>query len=315
LGEIATAVGIMGGLGALLGGVLAVSHRFLAVPEDPRLERVEEMLPGTNCGACGEPGCHAFATRLTEGELEPSRCTVSSAEGIAQIADFLGVDAGHREKTVARLHCAGGRAQAKQIAAYEGMESCRAAALVSGGGKGCSWGCLGRADCAEACTFDAIHMNANGLPVVDVDKCTSCNDCVEVCPRDLFEILPVTQPLLVQCRVPLAGDEARALCTVACDACGKCAQDAPDDLIRMIGNVPLSDAGHPVDSRPAVRGGRTCHGVMLSGDASPGAPGERRRRGGPSRTACATGGRPWTRWSAPRARRRSRICPRRWASP
>jgi len=252
LGDIATAVGIMGGLGTLLGGVLAVSHRFLSVPEDPRLERVEEMLPGTNCGACGEPGCHAFATRLVALEVAPSNCTVSSPDGIAAIADFLGVDAGHREKTVARLHCAGGRAQARQIAEYEGMESCRAAALVSGGGKGCSWGCLGLADCAEVCTFDAIHMNANGLPVVDVDKCTSCNDCVEVCPRDLFEILPVSQPLLVQCRVPLAGEEARALCSVACDACGKCAQDAGDGLIRMIRNLPVVAAERGAEAHPSA---------------------------------------------------------------
>lgn len=252
MGEIVTAVGIMGGLGTLLGGVLAVSHRFLAVPEDPRLERVEEMLPGTNCGACGEPGCHAFATSLLAGANTPAQCTVSSPDGIAAIASFLGVDAGHREKTVARLHCAGGRAQAKQIAAYEGMENCRAAALVSGGGKGCSWGCLGLADCARACTFDAIHMNGNGLPVVDVDKCTSCNDCVEVCPRDLFEILPVAQPLLVQCRIPLAGDEARALCSVACDACGRCAQDAQGGLITMIGNLPVVDAARGDDAHPAA---------------------------------------------------------------
>jgi Na+-translocating ferredoxin:NAD+ oxidoreductase RNF subunit RnfB len=241
VGEIALAAGIMGGLGILFGSVLAVSYRFLRVEEDPRLEEVEEMLPGTNCGACGEPGCHAFALRLTAGETSPSSCTVSGAEDVAEIAAFLGVEAGQRDKLVARLHCAGGRAQALQIAEYEGFESCAAAAVLAGGGKGCSWGCLGLADCDRACTFDAIQMNPNGLPVVDVDLCTACNDCVEVCPRDLFELLPLSRPLLVQCRIPLAGDDARALCSAACDGCERCAQDAPDGMVTMIGSLPIVD--------------------------------------------------------------------------
>jgi len=150
MGSLAIAAGIMGGLGVVFGTVLAVAYRYLRVPEDPRLERVEEMLPGTNCGACGEPGCRAFAEKLTAGKTQPAKCTVSSPEGILAIAEFLGVDPGEQEKLVARLHCAGGRAQARQIAAYEGFESCRAAALVSGGGKGCPWGCLGLADCERA---------------------------------------------------------------------------------------------------------------------------------------------------------------------
>jgi RnfABCDGE-type electron transport complex B subunit len=241
MGEVAVATGILGGLGLLFGSVLAVSYRFLRVPEDPRLGEVEDMLPGNNCGACGEPGCHAFAVSLLAGRKAPGNCTVASPEQHVTIADFLGVDVGRGEKIVARLHCAGGRAQARQIAEYEGYESCRAAALVGGGGKGCSWGCLGLGDCDRICDFDAIRMNANGLPVVDVQKCTACNDCVEVCPRDLFELLPLSRPLLVQCKVPLAGEEARSLCSVACDACGRCAQDAPSDLITMIGNLPVVD--------------------------------------------------------------------------
>jgi Na+-translocating ferredoxin:NAD+ oxidoreductase RNF subunit RnfB len=252
VGEIAIAAGVMGGLGVLFGSVLAVSYRYLRVPEDPRLAAVEEMLPGTNCGACGSPGCRAFAERLTAGEASPAACTVSSPDGIAEIADFLGVSAGSVVKKVARLHCAGGRAQAKQIAEYEGFASCAAAALTGGGGKGCSWGCLGLADCERACTFDAIRMSGNGLPVVDVDKCTACNDCVVACPRDLFELLPLERPLLVQCRIPLSGEEARALCSVACDACEKCALDAPAGLVRMSGNLPVVDYGAEERGGPEV---------------------------------------------------------------
>ncbi len=241
MGNVASAAAIMGGLGLFFGTVLAVAYRFLRVAEDPRLEQVEEMLPGTNCGACGQPGCHAFAEALTLGDVLPGLCTVSSPDAIESIAEVLDADTGGLDKRVARLHCAGGRGRALQIAEYDGYEGCRAASLVGGGGKGCAWGCLGLADCEVSCTFDAIRMRDDGLPMVDIALCTACGDCVEACPRDLFQLRPIRQPLLVQCSIPLKGDEATALCTVACDACGRCAQDAPDDLIRMEGNLPVID--------------------------------------------------------------------------
>jgi ferredoxin len=150
---------------------------------------------------------------------------------------------------VARLHCAGGLGRARQIADYEGFESCRAAHLVGGGGLECSWGCLGIGDCDLACTFDAIHMNALRLPQVSVEACTACGDCVDACPRDLFEILPVTHNLVVQCQAPLAAEEARRVCKVTCDACGRCAADAAPGLITMVNNLPVVDysAGGPAE--------------------------------------------------------------------
>lgn len=250
--EVLVAGAIMAGLGLVLGLVLAFAWRHLRVEEDPRQQRVEQLLPGTNCGACGEPGCRAFATALVAGKRQPSGCSVSSPEGVARIAAFLGVEAGTLDRQVARLHCAGGRAQAIQIATYEGFDTCRAAHVTGGGGKGCSWGCLGLADCQTACTFGAITMNDNGLPVVAVAKCTACGDCVVACPRDLFELLPLRQPLLVQCRVPLAGEAARSLCAVACDACGRCVQDAPEGLLRMVDNLPVVDYARQVDAGPAA---------------------------------------------------------------
>ena len=158
--------------------------------------------------------------------------------------------AGDLDRSVARLHCAGGAAQAGQIAEYAGFDNCRGAALVSGGGKGCAWGCLGLGDCDVSCDFDAIHMSANGLPVVDVDKCTACGDCVDACPKDLFKLQPLSQPLLVQCSVPLAGAAAMAHCIVACDACGRCAQDAPEGTIEMLGNLPTIEGGLNAEAGP-----------------------------------------------------------------
>jgi electron transport complex protein RnfB len=232
---------IMAGLGLFFAVILAVAYRFLKVQEDPRIESTEDLLPGSNCGACGQPGCHAFAAKLVLGEASPSRCTVAGSDRIDAIAELLDVDPGEQEKRVARLHCAGGKGQAYQIAEYQGFESCGAAAVVSGGGKGCSWGCLGLGDCKAACAFDAIEMNSNGLPAVDPPRCTSCGDCVDACPRDLFELVPLSQHLFVQCKSPLAGDLALGLCAVACDACGRCVADAEPGLIRMDDNLPLVD--------------------------------------------------------------------------
>lgn len=249
------ATAIMAGLGLFFGLGLAVAHRYLRVEEDPRLDLLEQMLPGSNCGACGEAGCRAFAERLIAAAITPSGCTVGSESSIGAIAAFLGVDPGRQEKRVARLHCAGGLGAARQIAEYEGYQGCRAAHLVGGGGKGCSWGCLGLEDCLVSCTFDAIRMNDEKLPVVDVEKCTACGDCVDACPRDLFDIMPLSHALIVQCKAPLEGEYARSVCRVACDACGRCAQDAAPGLIRMENNLPVVDyaAGGPATPQATHR--------------------------------------------------------------
>ncbi len=241
---------IMSGIGLLFAVILAVAYRFLKVQEDPRIEETEDLLPGSNCGACGQPGCHAFAEQLVLGAVSPSLCTVAGGDTIEALADLLDVDPGQQERRVARLRCAGGKAQAYQIAEYRGFDNCRAASVVSGGGKGCSWGCLGLADCREACTFDAIALNRNGLPVVNIEKCTSCGDCVDACPRDLFELVPLSQHLFVQCKAPLAGDMAVSLCMAACDACERCVADAAPGLIRMQDNLPVVDYSAGGPARP-----------------------------------------------------------------
>lgn len=251
MGAVGTALLIMVALAGGFGVVLATSYYFLRVDEDPRVETVTGLMPGNNCGACGQPGCSAFANKVVAGELAPAKCTVASEETRKKIADFLGVDVGSAEKVVARLKCAGGEGNVKRLAPYEGLPSCRAAVLVGGGGRACAWGCLGLADCERACTFNAIRMNANGLPVVDLPGCTACGDCVKVCPLDLFVLMPEAQRLFVQCSIPLGGALATSKCAVACDACGKCAADAPD-VIEMVGGLPRIHYDRGVDPTPAA---------------------------------------------------------------
>jgi len=229
----------LGFLTLALAGLIAVANKKLYVYEDPRIEQVEDMLPHANCGACGFPGCRPFAEALVSGTVLPGKCSVSSDEGRSAIASFLGVSLGSEEKRVARLACNGGMNVAINQAYYKGVSSCQAATLISGGGKACSWGCLGYGDCAVVCDFDAIVMNEFGIPVVDVQKCTACGDCVEACPKGLFSIHPISHRLWVACKSLEAGDEVLDVCDVGCTACGKCAMDAEDNMITMVKNLPV----------------------------------------------------------------------------
>jgi Na+-translocating ferredoxin:NAD+ oxidoreductase RNF subunit RnfB len=236
------AVATLGGLTFLLTSVLVIASRRLAVAEDSRIDIVEGMLPATNCGACGYPGCRAFAEALVGKQAQPSGCTVSDDAGRQRIADLLGVDVGQARKVVARLACAGGDNVARRRAHYRGTPSCIAAAQVAGGGKDCFWGCLGYGDCERACDFDAIVMDAQGLPVVIEELCTACGDCVDICPKDLFSLQDAGNRLWVRCKNEEFGDDVLAACEVGCTACGRCAADAPG-TVRMEHNLPRVDYG------------------------------------------------------------------------
>lgn len=242
--EAVGAAAILGGVGTLFGSLIALANRKFDVWEDPRIGEVEELLPGTNCGACGTPGCRAFALTLIDDTKVPSACTVMGPEDVDDVAKYLGVDAGDTVKVVARLLCAGGIDVAPYKADYRGMQSCAAAVAVTGGGKGCPWGCVGYADCAVSCDFDAIMMSTTGLPVVDLDLCTACNDCVEACPLDLFVLMPADHHLVVQCKNLLNGEAATDVCTVACNACNRCVQDAEPDLIALVDGLAVIDYDH-----------------------------------------------------------------------
>ncbi len=99
---------ILGGVGLTFGVLIALANRKLFVWEDPRIDSVNEFLPGTNCGACGFAGCHAFAEELVQGNTQPVVCTVMGPDDVTDVAEFLGVEAGEATQRVARLLCAGG---------------------------------------------------------------------------------------------------------------------------------------------------------------------------------------------------------------
>jgi Na+-translocating ferredoxin:NAD+ oxidoreductase RNF subunit RnfB len=235
---VLTAVAAIAGLAFLLATLLWLASHWLHVAEDPRLAPVEERLPQSNCGACGFPGCRAFAEALVAGQAQPAGCTVGTVEAQQTIADLLGVAVGAVDKVVARLACAGGDNVSRARAAYQGPGTCLAAAQVAGGGKECFWGCLGFGDCERVCDFDAIVMDEHRLPRVVEDACTACGDCVAACPKDLFSLQPAEQRLWVRCRNQELGDGILEGCAVGCTGCARCAMDAPG-LVTMVDNLPV----------------------------------------------------------------------------
>lgn len=262
---------VTGAFMACLGGVLAfflaIASKRLYVYEDPRIDQVEELLPHSNCGACGTAGCRNFAEQAVAGQIEPASCTVNTADQNKYIAALLGVAMGNVEKRVARLACAGGAHVAKMRAHYAGLSSCRAASVVGGGGKRCAWGCLGLGDCADVCDFDAIHMDKQGLPVVNLEKCTACGDCVDICPKNLFSIQGITKKLWMACRNEDEPESAEAACEVACNACGRCVVDAANGLIRLEKNIAVIDyEKNDLANREAIARCPTGAIIWLEGD-------------------------------------------------
>ena len=157
------------------------------------------------------------------------------------VAGVLGISLEPKTELVAFVGCRAGRSTARMIYEYEGVENCQAANLLFGGDKACAWGCLGLGSCERACPFDAIHVNADGLAVVDRSKCTSCAKCVAACPRHLIDMVPKSQDVLVACKNHDRGKKAKDVCPIACTACKICEKNCPDDAIHVLDNLAVID--------------------------------------------------------------------------
>lgn len=229
---------ILGALGLLFGIGLFIASRVFFVKVDERVERIEGVLPGTNCGACGLAGCGGLAKAIVHGQADVTGCIAGGEDVAHLIADVMGVVPGTVEKRVAILRCNG--RNVKDRFQYSGIRTCEAANLVMGGPKACSFGCIAFGDCVKACPFDALHL-VNGYPVVDEDTCTSCGRCVEACPKQLFELVSLKHTVHVQCQSRATGKDTRTACDVGCIACRKCEKVCPFDAIHVENNLAVID--------------------------------------------------------------------------
>ncbi len=205
---------MMGGLGLIVGLCLAVASKVFYVFVDPKIEAVEAALPGANCGGCGLPGCGANAEAIVAGKASPASCVAGGTDLAFVIADIMGVSVEAKEPDIARPGCFYGVADADLKYQYTGLNDCRAAALLNGGMKVCSIGCLGLGTCAQVCPFDAITMGEYGLPVVDEVRCTGCGTCERVCPKHIITLSSVTRRIMRE----YTTDECTTPCQRSCPA-------------------------------------------------------------------------------------------------
>jgi Na+-translocating ferredoxin:NAD+ oxidoreductase RNF subunit RnfB len=215
----------------------AIAQRF-KVFEDPRIDVVEEALPGANCGGCGYAGCRNFAEACVKSrDLSGLFCPPGGNDTMASVAGILGKEAVEQDPLVAVVRCSGSYAYRAKVNVYDGAASCAIASRLYAGDTGCHYGCLGHGDCVRVCDFDAIHMNpATGLPEVIDDKCTACGACVDACPKDIIELRKKNKrdrKIFVSCINCDKGGIARKSCSVACIGCGKCKKVCPHDAITV----------------------------------------------------------------------------------
>ncbi|MCU0726597.1 MAG: RnfABCDGE type electron transport complex subunit B [Planctomycetes bacterium] len=234
---------VLGSLGLAFGLLLALAAKAFHVETDPRVALIEGVLPGAQCGACGKPGCSAYAEAVVKGELPPGRCMPGGPDVAAKVAAILGVESSFTPQ-VAVVRCKGGTRDAKQRAEYHGIVDCAAAELVNGGPKACVYGCLGYGTCVKACSFDALAMSDDRLPVVFEDKCTGCGSCVSVCPRGIIEMVPRSQMVYLACVSKDKAKEVKEVCAVGCTGCKACTTPKrnPSKKLKMVGNLPLVPA-------------------------------------------------------------------------
>ncbi len=233
-------------LGLLLALVLYLIAQKFKVEEDPRIDEVEKVMPGANCGGCGYAGCRAFAEAAVKApNLDKNYCPVGGNDTMAKVAAILGFEVQAKAPLVAVVRCNGSCEARPRVNDYDGYPSCYVKSLLYTGDTGCSFGCLGCGDCVAACQFGALSMDpATGLPVVDQAKCTACGACVKACPKRIIELRPQGPRGMrefVSCVNKEKGAVAKKACANACIGCGICAKTCTHDAITIEANLAYID--------------------------------------------------------------------------
>ena len=229
--QILIAIALLGGLGLIFGLVLAAASKVFYVETDPRLDQLNECLPGANCGGCGYAGCGAYAEAVLNGEAPIGACASGGNECAQAMSAIMGVKAAAVIRKVALVRCSGAKEYdaegnlvkgSKVKANYEGFHDCLSASKVGGSGPlACKFGCLGYGSCTNACKYGAISVQ-NGVAVVDEDLCVGCMACAAVCPRQLIIPVEPSRNVVIACNSMAKGAATTRACTVGCIGCGKC---------------------------------------------------------------------------------------------
>ena len=247
--EIIIAIGILGGLGLIFGLVLAAASKIFYVETDPRLDALNDCLPGANCGGCGYAGCGGYAEAVLKGEAPIGACASGGNECVQAMSAIMGVKAEALKRKVAFVRCSGyrrvdsdGKEQgAKKKAQYEGFKDCLAASKVGGNGPiACKYGCLGFGTCVKACKYDAISI-VDGVAHVNKEKCVGCMACVKICPRNVITDIEYEKQVFIPCNSHAKGAVTVRGCSQGCIGCGLCTKICEQKAISLEKNLAVID--------------------------------------------------------------------------
>jgi len=135
---------------------------------DPIIDRIDKILPQTQCGQCGYPGCKPYATAIANGEADINQCPPGGDDGVHKLADLLGVE-------YKPLNAEHGETKPKSIAIID--EST----------------CIGCTLCIQACPVDAIIGAAKQMHTIVEKECTGCELCLPPCPVDCIEMVEIPE--------------------------------------------------------------------------------------------------------------------------
>lgn len=160
---------VMAGIAIVLGAVLGYAAIKFRVEGNPLVDKIDAVLPQTQCGQCGYPGCRPYAEAIAKGEADINLCPPGGEEGIRKLADLLGVE----------FKPFGGNVHTKPKAVAFIDENI----------------CIGCTLCLQACPVDAIAGAAKQLHTVIASECTGCELCVEPCPVDCISMVVIEEKL------------------------------------------------------------------------------------------------------------------------
>jgi len=167
LSVILTAIVALLGLALAFGTLLGFASVRFKVEGNPIVDEIDSILPQTQCGQCGHPGCRPYAEGIAAGE-DINKCPPGGEATIQALADLLDVEA-------TPLDAEHGEEKGKMVAVIREPE------------------CIGCTKCIQACPIDAILGSAKHMHTVIASECTGCDLCVEPCPVDCIDMVPVDQ--------------------------------------------------------------------------------------------------------------------------
>jgi len=226
--------------GIAAGLMLTVASKYMAVAVDERVTKVRDVLPGSNCGACGFAGCDDYAEKVVEGNTKSNLCTPGGGAVALAIAGALGIAAEEVIPMTAAVKCSGTCDKTNHGIDYQGPPTCESCNFLYKGRGDCSYSCLGFGDCEKVCATHAIQM-ISGIPVIDKELCNGCGMCSKACPKAIIAVVPTDKNYYVGCSSRDKGGVVRKLCAAGCIGCKKCEKACEHGAITVNNNLSAID--------------------------------------------------------------------------